>query len=66
MPVCHYPQGGIAKSAGGRGIFRDAAGERIMIYVDYMLKSASPMIKAAQVGPAALLYIEADVRTKMK
>ena len=49
-PVCDYPQGGTATTAGGEGIFLDSAGEPIKIWVDYMLKNGRTIIKTAQVS----------------
>jgi len=55
-PTCHWPQGGPSKSSGGRGIFRDSAGEPIKIWVDYMLRSATSIIQAARVCSNLVAY----------
>jgi hypothetical protein len=57
-PVCNYPQGGTATTAGGAGIFLDSAGEPIKIWVDYMLKNGRTIIKTAQVSHIYLRHMQ--------
>lgn len=44
-----YPHGGIAMTSGGEGIFTDAAGEPIKVWIDYRIRAAWTIIKQLQV-----------------
>jgi hypothetical protein len=49
-PATDYPQGGIAMTSGGEGIFTDTAGEPIRIWIDYRIKACRTIIKQLQVS----------------
>jgi hypothetical protein len=52
-----YPQGGVAMTSGGEGIFTDNTGEPIKIWIDYRIKASRTIIKQLQVSSPALIPV---------